>query len=135
MPLVLGLIAVASLLGMSALHDALFGQQLAGSRFLQQRAGMLAAVGIGDAMARLQDSPGMSQQAYALALPSSPSDSATVRIREVGRSELPAGFSSGQFIAVHLEIESTAHGPRGTHMTQVQGVVQVTPRQPPDDAG
>src|SRR5687768_8712935 len=54
---VLGVLAIVALLCTAALHDALFGQQLATSRTLHQRAAALADLGIEDALARLAALP------------------------------------------------------------------------------
>ena len=125
--MMLGLLAVIALLSAGALHDALFGEQLAGSRVLHQRADALATIGVRDAMERIGSMHEASATTYALQpLPTSPG-SISVTVRHLGTSRLPAGFSSDAFEAHHFEIESTGHVARGIRMTHVQGAVRVMP--------
>lgn len=124
---VLGLLAVVGLLSAAALHDALFGEQLAGSRLLHQRAQALADFGIEDGLARMAAMSRPESLSYALRpLPSS-GESAEVRVRHLGADAVPAGFSSGQFARHRFEIESTGFTSRGIRAKQVQGAVQVIP--------
>src|SRR5690606_10498068 len=125
---VLGLVAVIGLLSVGALHDALFGEQLAASRMLHQRAAVLADLGILEGMTRLgaSDSPptGLS---FAIQAMSPSGDSTSVRLRQLASTELPAGSSAVRLAAHHCEIESTGHTARGVRMTQVQGAMRVMP--------
>lgn len=125
---VLGLVAVIGLLSVGALHDALFGEQLAASRMLHQRAAALADFGIRDGLLRLGEaaSPPI-EISYAIPASTIPGDSTSVRVRHLASSELPAGFSVAQFTAHHFEIQSTGHTARGVQMTQVQGATRVMP--------
>src|SRR5688500_14461594 len=123
---VLGVLAIVALLCTAALHDALFGQQLATSRTLHQRAAALADRGIEDALARLAALPLPQEERYALGSPAA-TDSTTVTLRHLGRGALPAGFSSAALVAHRFEIESTGRTARGIHATQVQGVLRVFP--------
>lgn len=124
---VLGIVAVIALLSIGALHDALFGEQLAGSRLLHQRATALAAIGLNDAMARIGAMPAPGSLAYVLhPSPDSP-ERISVQVRHLATRALPAGFSNGAFQTHHFEIESTAYVARGIRMTQVQGVMRVLP--------
>jgi hypothetical protein len=128
---VLALLAVVGLLCAGALHDALFGEQLAGSRMLHQRAAALADLGAQDGMARLAGGIPLTGLSFALQpLPSS-TDSVSVNLRNLGSVALPQGFSSARFATHHYEIESTGHVARGVRMTLVQGAVQVLPVAPP----
>nr|PZN63948.1 MAG: hypothetical protein DIU62_10470 [Pseudomonadota bacterium] len=125
------MVAVIAVLSAGALQDALFGEQLAGSRMLHQRATALAAIGLRDGMARIGAMEEPVALAYALTpLPSSP-ESISVTVRHLDAGALPAGFSSDLFQVHHFEIESTGHVARGIRMTQVQGVVRVMRRPVP----
>jgi hypothetical protein len=124
---VLGLLAVVGLLSAGALHDALFGEQLAGSRLLHQRAMALADFGTADGLARLTAMTAQESRSYALRpLPSS-TDSVEVTLRHVGTSAIPEGFSARQFVAHRYEIESIGHVARGIRAGQVQGAIRSMP--------
>jgi len=124
---VLGLLAVVGLLSAGALHDALFGEQLAGSRLLHQRATALAELGIADGLARIAGMATPEPRSYALLpLPAS-TDSVEVALRHVGTSAVPDGFSAGRFVLHRFEIESVGHTTRGIRAAQVQGVVRMMP--------
>lgn len=124
---VMGLVAVVALLCAGALHDALFGEQLATSRLLHQRAAGLAELGIHEAMDRLAglDAPGSLGFALQPFPPSN--DNVSVALRHTGAAAVPQGFSAGRFDLHQFEIESTGHTARGIRMTQVQGVSRVLP--------
>lgn len=129
---VLGLVAVIGLLSVGALHDALFGEQLAGSRLLHQRAVALAEFGIEDGLRRLGSASPPLLASYALhPLPDS-TESTSVRIEHLGQGAMPAGFSAARFALHHFEIESTGHVARGIRMTQVQGVTRMLPVEAPE---
>jgi hypothetical protein len=132
---VLGLIAVVGLLSAGALHDALFGQQLATSRVLQQRADALAQWGVEDAMARLEAQTTPAAQHYALRPVPSSGDSISVDVRHVGASTLPSGHSSASLVRHDFAIESTGHTARGIHVTLVQGATRVLPATPVRSTG
>lgn len=124
---VLGLLAVVGLLSAGALHDALFGEQLAGSRLLHQRAMALADFGTADGLARLARMTVPESHSYALRpLPSS-TDSVEVAVRYVGAGTVPQGFSAGRFVLHRFEIESTGHTARGIRATQSQGATLMKP--------
>lgn len=128
---VLALLAVVGLLCAGALHDALFGEQLAASRMLHQRAAALADLGAQGGLARLAGGVPPAGHSFALQpLPSS-TDSVSVTLRNLGSAPLPTGFSSGRVAAHHFEIESTGYVARGVRMTLVQGAVRVLPVAPP----
>jgi len=131
---VLGLVAVVALLSAGALHDALFGEQLATSRLLHQRAAALADLGVEDAMARVAalDAPG--DQRYALQPDPGTTGSISVALRHIGSTPLPQGYSLGRFDVHHFEIESTGYTARGIRMTQVQGVSRTMPAGAPATA-
>ena len=125
---VLGLVAVVGLLSVGALHDALFGEQLAASRMLHQRAAALADLGIRDGLVRLGEAASPpSEISYAIPASATTGDSTSVKVRHLASSELPAGFSAAQFSAHHFAIESIGHTARGVRMTQVQGATRVMP--------
>lgn len=126
-PVALGLVAVTGLLSVGALHDALFGEQLAGSRLLHQRAAAWADQGIRDAMARIAAATTPLETSYAPELLPATNDSVSVTIRHLRNSELPAGFSAARFATHHFQIESTGHVARDIRLTQVQGAVRVMP--------
>lgn len=124
---VLGLLAVMSVLSVAALHNALFGEQLASSRMLHQRAQALADFGTEDGLARLATLASPGDNSYALRPMPDSSESVEVRLRHRGVDGLPAGFSGGLFALHRFEIESTGFTSRGIRSTQVQGVVRVMP--------
>jgi hypothetical protein len=124
---VLGLLAIMSVLGVAALHDALFGEQLAGSRLLHLRAQSLAGFGIEDGFTRLKMQSQPEDSSYALRPMPGSGESVEVSLRHVGVGNLPAGFSSGEFALHRFEIESTGFTSRGIRSKQVQGVARVLP--------
>ena len=125
--LVLVLLAVIGLYAAATLQDALFGEALAGTRVFQQRAFMLAELGIEDALADLAAPvPPADYTRELYPLPDS-DDSTSVALRAAGSDALPAGFSAGRFIARRYEIESTGHAARGARSLQRQGVTRVLP--------
>lgn len=127
---VLGLVAVVGLLCAGALHDALFGEQLAGSRQLHQRAAALAELGVHSGMAQLATTLPSAEHSFALQpLPDS-TDRVSVTLRHLGSAAMPAGFSAGRFSSHHFQIESTGHTARSVRMTLVQGAVRVLPVVP-----
>lgn len=131
---VLGLVAVAALLCAGALHDALFGEQLATSRMLHQRASALADHGVDDAVIRIAALEAPQDLDYSIQ-PYPPSeDSVSVSVRHVGSTPMPRGFSAGRMALHRLEIHSTAHTARGIGMTQVQGATRVLPAAAPATA-
>lgn len=116
-----------SVLSVAALHDALFGEQLAGSRLLHLRAQLLAEFGIEDGFTRLAAQVLPQDGSYALRPMPGSGESVEVRMRHVGTGRLPAGFSSGLFALHRFEIESTGFTSRGIRAKQVQGVLRVLP--------
>jgi Tfp pilus assembly protein PilX len=123
----LGLVAVVALLSVGALHDALFGEQLAASRLLHHRATALSDLGVQHAMARIAAMTAPAGANYALAPMPGSGDNVSVALRHVGSAPLPQGFSLGHLAAHRFEIESTGYTARGIRMMQVQGVVRVMP--------
>ncbi len=124
---VLGLLAVVGLYTAATLQDALFGTVLASTRVFQQRAFLLADLGIQSALDELADATPPSDYTRELhPLPGS-DDSVTVVLRSGTDDALPAGFSAGRFIARRFEIESTGHSTRNARAVQVQGVVRLLP--------
>lgn len=124
---VLGLLAVVGLLSVAALHDALFAEQLAGSRLLHQRAQALADLGVEDGLARVAAMSRPESVSYAMRpLPSS-TESVEVRVRHLGANAVPAGFSNARFTSHRFQIESTGFTSRGIQARQVQGAVRVMP--------
>lgn len=128
---VLGLVAVAALLCAGALHDALFGEQLATSRMLHQRASALADHGVDDATIRIAAQEAPRDLDYAIQPYPPSADSISVSVRHVGSTPMPPGFSAGRMELHRLEIHSTAHTARGIGMTQVQGATRVLPAATP----
>jgi type II secretory pathway component PulK len=124
---VLGLLAIVSALSVAALHDALFGEQLAGSRVLHLRAQALADFGIEDGLLRLAAQSVPEDHSYALRPIPDSGESVEVRLHHTGTGSLPAGFSGGQFALHRLEVESTGFTSRGIRAKQVQGIVRVMP--------
>jgi Tfp pilus assembly protein PilX len=123
----LGLLAVIALLSAGALYDALFGEQLATSRVLHQRAMALADIGVAEALARIAAAPVPISGNFALQpLPGS-TESVSVAIRHRGVLALSTGFSGGRIATHSFEIESTGHAARGSRMTQVQGAQRQLP--------
>lgn len=118
------MLALVALLGLSALHDALYGELLAGTRVLQQRAAALAQLGLQAGLARLGTLTAAGTTQLSFQPLAGIDDSVSVTLRHKG-SMLPAGFSAGTFAQHHFEIESTGHAARGTRMTQVQGATRI----------
>jgi hypothetical protein len=124
---VLALLAVVALLSVGALHDALFGEQLAGSRALHQRASVVAELGVQAAIVRLNSMESPAAFSFDVRPLSITQDSATVSIRPSGPTLPAQGFSFGRFVAQQYEVQSTAHTARGVRVTHTQGVVRMTP--------
>jgi hypothetical protein len=125
--LVLLLVAVVGLLGVGSLQEALFGEALASTRLLNQRASLVAEAGLRDAIRSLAAGPAVADYTRELRPSSAGAESAVVSLRHVGRSNLAAGYSIGRFETHYYVIQSTGRGPRGTSTTQVQGVSRVLP--------
>jgi len=125
---VLALLAVVGLYTAATLQDALFGTVLAGARVSQQRAFLLAELGIRDALRDIAaPTPPADFTRQLRPLPDEQSD-VTVVLRNTGAASLPAGFSAGRFAVHYFEIESTGHAARGASAVQVQGVARVLPQ-------
>jgi hypothetical protein len=125
--LVLGLVAIVGVLSAGSLQEALFGQALAVARQLQQRAASLADIGMAGALTQLAAAAAPADYTRELQPLPTPSDSVVVTQRTLGSSALPAGYSSGRFIARHYEIQAQGRSARGTRALQVQGVRRVLP--------
>ena len=97
---VLALLAVIGLYTAATLQDSQFGSVLAGTRVFQQRAFMLADLGI-ERACRIWPRPSRppTTRANCSQLPGS-DDSTTIELRTTGDDALPAGFSAGRFSAV-----------------------------------
>lgn len=124
---VLGLVAVIGLLSVGALHDAIFGEQLATSRVLQQRALAVAELGLQGAMARIAADTQARSLSFSLEPLPDATDTARVTIRHVGSSAIANGMSSPAFEAHHFEIVSTGHASKGMQMKLAQGAVRILP--------
>lgn len=123
---VLGLLALAALLGLSVLQDAAFGQALAGARQHRQQAFAAAELALQAALqAMASDGDRDNSAGHA---PSLPGSRGTYRWRRVAVEPLPAGFSTGMVARHHYEIEATATAPRRASSTQVAGVARLVPR-------
>jgi hypothetical protein len=121
-------VAVIALLSVGALHDALFGELLAGSRQLHQRAAALAEFGLQRGMENLATAMSMmpgEEQAFSLQPIADSTDSVVVNIRHLGIGTLPAAHSMDRLVTHHFQIESTGHVARGIRTTQVQGATRV----------
>jgi type II secretory pathway pseudopilin PulG len=128
---VLALLAVVGLYTAATLQDALFGTVLAGARVSQQRAFLLAELGIQDAMRDIAGPTPVADFTRQLQpLPDEQGD-VTVVLRSTGAASLPAGFSAGRFVVRQFEIESTGRAARGARAVQVQGVARVLPQAAP----
>lgn len=123
----MGLVALIALLVTSALHDALFGEQLAASRMLHQRAAAHAELGLEEGLAWIAALEEPASGSFVSSLPADSTDAAGVQIRYLGTARLPAGFSWSQFAAHRFEIESTAHAARGIAATHLQGALRILP--------
>lgn len=130
--LVLALVAITGLLGVGSLHEALFGEALASTRVLHQRAGLLADAGVADAMRRLATTLSAADEAREFRPLAAIAESAVVSRRHLGRSTVASGFSIGRFETHYYVIESTARGPRGTSAVLTQGVARVLPVPAPE---
>lgn len=129
---VLALLAVVGLYTAATLQGALFGTVLANTRVAQQRAFLLADLGIQSGLEEVASaSPPASYTRELHPLPGA-QNSVTVVLRS-SDDALPAGYSAGRFIARRFEIESTGHSARGARAVQVQGVVRVLPAATPPE--
>jgi len=125
--LVLALVAVIGLYAAATLRDALLGTLLAGTRVRQQRAFVLAELGIDDALQELAAGTAVADYTRELHPLPDASESVTVELRAVSTTALPMGFSAGRLVAQRFELHSTGHAARGARVTQVQGVLRVLP--------
>jgi Tfp pilus assembly protein PilX len=124
---VLALLAVIGLYTAATMHNSLFGSVLAGTRVLQQRAFLMADLGLERGMQDLAANATSADHTVQLHPIAGSSDSATVYLRTTGDDALPAGFSAGRFTIRRYEITSTGLAPRGARSVQVQGVARVVP--------
>lgn len=124
---VLALLAVIGLYAAATLQDALVGNVLAGTRIAQQRAFVLADLGIQQALEEIGGATPPADYTRELHPLPDVENRVTVVLRGTGEHALPSGFSAGRFTARHFEIESTGHAARGARSVQVQGVVRVLP--------
>jgi Tfp pilus assembly protein PilX len=117
------ILAVVSLLALSAMQRASTELLMAGSEQYRLAAAAAASAGI---------EQGIAQLAAARALPAAPaagptafgSSGASLRftIRPRGELRILPGSSAEKFLAMDYEIESSATAPRGAADTQLQGV-------------
>src|SRR5262245_60081367 len=126
------LLAVVGLYTAATLQDVLFGTVLAGARVSQQRAFVLAELGVQQALRDIAGAAPAADSTRELRPLPDEAGRATVVLRNRGEVALPAGFSSGRFVAQRFEIESTGHAERGAQAVQVQGVVRVMPQATPE---
>jgi type II secretory pathway component PulK len=126
--MVLALLAVVGLYTAATLRDVLFGTVLAGARVSQQRAFVLAELGIQDALRELAGTAAPADSTRELRLLPGEDGRVTVVLRNAGMASLPAGYSAGRFAMQRFEIESTGHAARGARASQVQGVARVLPQ-------
>jgi Tfp pilus assembly protein PilX len=124
---VLALLAVVGLYTAATLQDVLFGSVLAGTRVSQQRAFVLAELGVQNAEQELSGTTPPADFTRELHPLAEPQTSVTVAVRSDGDEAVPVGYSSGRFLARRFEIESTGHAARGARFAQVQGVVRMVP--------
>jgi Tfp pilus assembly protein PilX len=124
---VLGLVAVVALLCTGALHDALFGNQLAASRLLHQRAAALAEQGLRAGLEHLAALAPPQDAAFAFEPLAASTDNVTVSIRHRATGAFAPGYSGKHIATHHYEIESTAHVARGVRATRVQGAWRALP--------
>jgi Tfp pilus assembly protein PilX len=124
---VLALLAVIGLYTAATLQDALFGNVLAGTRVVQQRAFVLAELGVRTAEQGLSTTVPPADYTHELHPLADPQSSVSVVLRSTGADALPVGFSSGRFVAQRFEIQSTGHAARSARSVQVQGVLRVLP--------
>lgn len=127
LPAVLALLAVVGLYTAATLQDALFGTVLSGTRVAQQRAFVLAELGVEQALRDMAGAAASADFTRELRPPDG-EGRITVALRNTGTGVLPTGFSAGRFMARHFEIESTGQAARGARALQVQGVVRVLPQ-------
>lgn len=125
--LVLALLAVIGLYTASTLHNSLFGRVLAGTRVFQQRAFVLADLGIEQGMQDLSADPAPTGYTRELHPVAGSVESTTIELRLVGEDALPGGFSIGRFVSRRYEIHSTGVAARGARAVQVQGASRVLP--------
>lgn len=127
---VLGILSVIGMLTVAALHDALFGEQLAGSRLLQQRAVAAAELGVNAAVERI----GELDQPAGFALAQQPDagqpDTFRVAVRHLASSPPPAGTSASHLLLHHFEVESAGHTVRGVQARVVQGISRLMAAAP-----
>ena len=110
------------MLSAAALHDGLFGEQLAASRLLQQRAAALAELGIEEGLARLATLAAPQPLSFALQPMPPSNDTVRVVLQPVAAAPAaPRGNSLGRILTHHFEVHSTGYVPRGLQVTLVQG--------------
>lgn len=127
---VLALLAVIGLYTAATLQGSLFGRVLASTRVFQQRAFVLADLGIERALQDLAANPAPGDSTRVLHPIAGSADSTTIVLRVAGEEALPAGFSTGRFILRRYEITSTGAAPRGARSVQVQGATRLVPVTP-----
>jgi Tfp pilus assembly protein PilX len=124
---VLALLAVVGLYTMGTLQDAQFASVLSGTRVVQQRAFLLADLGLEHAMRDLAASAGPLEYMQQLHPLPGAHDDVTIQLRATGSQQLATGFSANRLVARHYQITSTGRSARGASSVQVQGVVRVEP--------
>lgn len=124
---ILALLAVIGLYTAATLQNSLFGRVLAGTRVFQQRAFVLADLGLERGMQDLAASSAPADYTRELHPLAGSADTTTIELHATGDDPLPAGFSAGRFIDRRYEIRSTGLAPRGARSVQVQGVARIVP--------
>jgi hypothetical protein len=129
---VLALLAVVGLYTAATLQDALFGTVLAHTRVAQQRAFLLADLGIQSALEEIGSASPPGDYTRELRPLPGAQNAVTVVLRS-SDDALPAGYSAAHFIMRRFEIESTGRSSRGARAVQVQGVLRVLPAAAPTE--
>lgn len=132
--LVLGLVAIASVLAAGSLQEALFGEALAVTRQLQQRAASLADIGLSAALAQLGAPTPPADYTRELSPLPATGDRVLISQRSLGSVSVTAGYSSGRFIARHYQLEALGRSARGSRALQTQGLQRVLPAAEPASA-
>jgi hypothetical protein len=129
LPVVLGIILLASFLAVDAATDLGSDTLLATHRVLHQRAFEAAERGIVITLGQLRagELPAASSR---LSAPGLPLDDTVVEFTTAATTLLPAGFSAGRIVDSYHEIRSTGRSARAARVTLVQGVRRRELQQP-----
>ncbi len=121
----MALSAVIGLISMGALHEGLFGEQLAVTRGLHQRALALAELGIEAGLDRLGTLVEPLPASFSLQPLEGTTDIVRVTLHPVASTAVPAGASAARLVLHHYEIRSTGHTARGTRAALAQGATRL----------